>query len=741
MVNYRYWRILLIFVVLLTLVASNLQQFASASSEQRPKRFSPRDAQYFDLIDGTFTLSPEEIALLEQNGVVMSDRLVFYSFSTAYAYIYWKDLPVLVTTDSILQAVHETYDDLLQNMERYVLMPRLRILLEQSLIKLRSQAAANTDSTMTPLYADMDTYFNTALMLLNDAPPDPNINRYHAMATEAAGIETIDLFGVKREIDFTLFKPRGHYTEDYYLGLYFRAITWLAQIDFRMVSFDPQTAMPTLNLEPLASAILLRQTIQEAEQQANWEAIDNLLKAFVGQSDNMTLNGLERLMSDVGLNSPTDALNYSNPDQLLTMLTTSDYGWQRISGQITWAYLGRTEAIPQPVTFMLLGSRYVIDSEIMSNLVFDRLYDEEGRQILRPYPKPLDVMYAIGNNRALTHLASELDLYGYQDSLEAARVNVNNMSTTDVDFWTSSFYNRWLTALRALNSPVTDEGFYADSMQTPAWADKMLHTQLASWTQLRHDNILYVKQSFTTGGLTCQYPTGYVEPYPAFYAAVADYARAGRSTFEQIASSDGVLSDYELENEQSTIATTLTYFNDLESAATQLQTLAEKELRLEQFTEDEDLFLRSIVIRQYRAQQICGVDPWEWNGWYMKLFPWQDDSPALVADVHTNINNNPQIPELLPPGVLHVGTGSVSTTMIVGNTDEVSTMYVGPTFTYYEFVEEGFPPMRLTDDDWRDRFGTAPLPTPPDWTSSFRLPVANPQGYNYLMLPQTPDQQ
>ncbi|MBZ0315479.1 MAG: DUF3160 domain-containing protein [Anaerolineae bacterium] len=735
------WRTSLILIVLFTLAASNLQKFALANPEQRPNRFNPREAQYFDLVDGTFALSPEEIAMLEQNGIVMSDRLGFNSFTIAYAYIYWKDLPVLVTTDSILQAVHETYDDLLQNMERNILMPRLRVMLENCLAKLHSQANSNTDPTMTPLYADLETYFTTALLLLNDTAPDPSVNRYHTMATEAAGVEKIDLFGVEREIDFTLFKPRGHYTEDYYLGLYFRAMTWLAQIDFRMVSFDPATAFPTLNLEALASALLLRQTIQDAQQRDNWEAIDTLLTAFVGQSDNMTLDDLERLMSDAGLNSATDVLNYSDPDHLLTMLTTTDYGWQRISGQITWAYLGRNEAVPQPVTFMLLGSRYAIDSEIMSNLVFDRLYTDDDQQILRPYPNTLDVMYALGNNQAMTHLTDEFALYGYQNPLEAARTHVNDIATTDSNFWGSSFYNRWLTMLRTLNNPVNDNGFYADSMQTPAWADKMLHTQLASWAQLRHDNILYVKQSVTTMGVACQYPTGYVEPYPAFYAAVADYARAGRSLFEQIPPSGNVLSDYDLENEQRTLETALTYFSNLENTAVQLQTLAEKELRLEQFTEDEDLFLRSIVVRQYREQQICGVDPWEWNGWYMELFPWEDDSPALIADVHTNINHDPEIPDLLPPGVLHIGTGPVSTTMIVGNTDEVNTMYVGPTFTYYEFIELGFPPVRLTDDDWRGRLATTPPPAPPIWTSSFRLPVSNTTDYAPLYLPQTPDQQ
>jgi hypothetical protein len=43
----------------------------------------------------------------------VSERLAFKQFMQAYAGIYWKDLPVLVTTDSLLDAIHRTYDMML----------------------------------------------------------------------------------------------------------------------------------------------------------------------------------------------------------------------------------------------------------------------------------------------------------------------------------------------------------------------------------------------------------------------------------------------------------------------------------------------------------------------------------------------------------------------------------------------------------------------------------------------------
>jgi hypothetical protein len=64
-------------------------------------------------------------------------------------------------------------------------------------------------------------------------------------------------------------------------------------------------------------------------------------------------------------------------------------------------------------------------------------------------------------------------------------------------------------------------------MRRAAWQRKQLQTQLASWAELRHDTILYGKQSYTT--TACEYPAGYVEPVPAFFARLGFLAAEGAS--------------------------------------------------------------------------------------------------------------------------------------------------------------------------------------------------------------------
>ena len=55
-------------------------------------------------------------------------------------------------------------------------------------------------------------------------------------------------------------------------------------------------------------------------------------------------------------------------------------------------------------------------------------------------------------------------------------------------------------------------------MQSDKWLDKALMTAMSSWAELRHDTILYAKQSYTRKLSANISPEGYVEPYPELYS-------------------------------------------------------------------------------------------------------------------------------------------------------------------------------------------------------------------------------
>ena len=69
-------------------------------------------------------------------------------------------------------------------------------------------------------------------------------------------------------------------------------------------------------------------------------------------------------------------------------------------------------------------------------------------------------------------------------------------------------------------------------MKSAAWQQEKMNTQLASWSQLRHDNLLYAKQSYT-GGTGCSFPYSYIEPYPEFYGRLKQFAQNAGDFFNR----------------------------------------------------------------------------------------------------------------------------------------------------------------------------------------------------------------
>ncbi|MEZ4869576.1 MAG: DUF3160 domain-containing protein [Caldilineaceae bacterium] len=678
--------------------------------------YTPQTTKYFDLVNQTLPFDQEELNLLSRQGFVVSERWTWQRFVEAYAWIYWKDLPVLVTTDSLLHTVHQSYDDLLQDLELALLIPQLRTILAQTVQQVQTQRQANQLPDLEPIYADVEAYIRTATTLLAGGSGDQTTAQFIDRAVAADSLMDVSLFGSARTVDFTLFRPRGHYAGIADLENYFRAMSWLAQIDFRLVEFDMLTSEPIINPTQIAAAVILHNALDAAGQRASWDAFNALFEVLVGRSDNMTLPDLDRFLADMALTDPAAVLA-TPTDQLLTQLLTHDYGQQRITGQIFYRSLDNhsPDAIPRPVSFLFMGQRFAIDSYVTGNVVFDRVM-ANGEPVMRALPSPLDIMYALGNDRAATHLTEELARYPYGGYLAALRQQIDGV---DESFWQAPIYNEWLGLIRTLNVPTVDAA-YPQSMRTAAWSDKTLETQLAAWTQLRHDNILYVKQSFTTAGVVCEYPAGYVEPYPVFYQALRAFAdRSSAALSGLAATSDNDYATYVRER-------ALTYFQAVSSVATQLATLAAKELRLEEFTPEEELFLRSIVVLKEDLQIAgCGGPTFEdqWNGWYMALFYRGDDNPALIADVHTNPTTDPNHP-LYPPRVLHAATGALAPIFFIVDTDESTMLYVGPTFTYYELTTTGdasHPAARMTDEEWRTQLQAGNAPPAPSWTQSFRL--------------------
>lgn len=692
----------------------------------------PEQLQYFDIVNSALPIEADALEILSRNGFVIDETHRWERFIDAYAWIYWQDLPVLITTDSILHALHQSYDDLLKDLESQIMLPRLDALLSRLITNVESAAAQNADPEMAAVYADVMTYLNVAKALANEnaAGLSEREAHFYHKAHQANGIESVNLFGVERKIDFTTFEPRGHYRDSQKLTRYFLTMMWFAKADFAFVTFDATPDEPTLHPKAVAAAMVLFTALDD-EAMINWQEIDALAAYLVGESDNMTPDGLARFLADAGLEAPGDAL-LADEAFLLRLLLDNDYGLQQINGGILERHVANasSEPVSRPVSFMLFGQRFAIDSYVMGNLVYDRMH-ENGRLINRPLASPLDVMFALGNGRALTHLDAELDAYGYGAHLVQQRQTIERLPA---DYWQQTVYNRWLHLLQQLDVATTSDPYPA-TMRSAAWADKMLHTQLASWAQLRRDNILYVKQPYTTTMIICYFPDGYVEPYSDFYAALNDFAVDGLS---QVNAIDFHENDYLRQK-------TAAYFQSLAYVAGMLEAMSERQLSGEPFTAVEAEFLQNMVIHQIEENRGggCGGPRFteSWDGWYRDIFYSDspetfDENPAVIADVATNPNNAINSP-LYPPRILHAATGHVVPIFFVAERDGVPTLFVGASFTYYEHTTKGNAltfPDRVNDDEWRELLTNGKQPLPPVWTEKIRVVDPEP---TLLLLPKS----
>ena len=545
---------------------------------------------------------------------------------------------------------------------------------------------------------DLDVYLTVARTLLAPAPVAPvtagAVEPTERILAAVAGLQPLDieLFGAGMTYDFSQFKPRGHYADDPALQRYFKAMMWLGRTEMRMITFEPG-GLPRFNRRGLDAAFVANLLLSESGADKPWGEVDRALERLIGERDNMNPTDMVAFMKETGIAGYAD-LVAAGDDALFQALIASDYGIQRIMSQIM--VTDPTDPpLVLPRVYLLLGQRFTVDSYVFHNVTYDRVQDlRTGLKVTRMLPSELDVGFVLGSNTAAKHLVPELEAYGYQGILHELRFLVD---AHPQDFWDLSFYNGWLAALRGLNDDAELEQ-RPEAMRTRAWADKTLNAQLASWAELRHDTLLYVKQSYS-GGIGCEYPDAYVEPYPTFYERMAHLGQLGVALTDELIAAGHPLDDAKA------------YFAGMSATMAQLEAIAHKELEGAVLTPAEHDFLRAAV-----EQEIVGCGEVLWDGWYSDLFFDKakiEESSPVIADVHTA----PTDAQGNPVGwVLHAAAGAPMNLVLTVQDCSGVRAYVGPSSSYHSVLTEGY--ARLSDEEWRQQLQKAPQPRP-TWAASF----------------------
>jgi hypothetical protein len=551
-----------------------------------------------------------------------------------------------------------------------------------------------------------------ALSLLGEAVavPAPVADVVQAELTNIethAGFAQSPLFNYA--VDYSQFIPRGHYTTSQELREYFQAMMWYGQMAFLLkggqVPGQALVSVAEARIQTLAGALftLDLDQLQNAGQDIAdiWNRVYAVTAFFVGVADDLTPYddkvALEQVFgAQVTVQALTDDATFlALRKALAAMPNPQIYGGTgncSLPPDATAADLDNV--LDQTKGMRLMGQRFVPDSYMMQQLVFPVAgpYTGSGNPFtlvrtlagpIRGFPRGLDVMVVLGSERALDILDrdGDTDYTNYDQSLNALIRQFAAFGTQD---WTRNLYWGWLYSLQPLLQPCGPG--YPAFMQTAAWQDKQLLTALASWAELRHDTILYAKQSYTVG--TTAVPgslgRGYVEPVPEFYnrlRALTQMTSTGLASLNLLDSTQSMRLDL------------------LQDVLGRLTTISVAELQGQGPTADDGAYISSFD--QVLAPLQTGLS-----------VP-QAASTTLVADVHTDPNTS---------SVLEEGVGYVK--LVVAAYEIPGGQIVlgaGPVFSAYEFKW----PMadRLTDETWTNLLAGANCPPSPAWVGSFTDPV------------------
>ncbi len=650
------------------------------------------------------TLTVEDRQFIESNGFVAVPQSEFMQIHEILTDNDDHDLPSFVSSDAVLHAFHVLYDLALREAETYSFWSLLGNLTESLVDSSYAQYFATEGRWQDAALRNV-MFFSVALSLLD------NGTSIHAEVQDAvdqvlALIETHEGFSdqwfMGYDEDFSQYVPRGHYTRTDLLGRYFKAMMWFGRVSFHLIP-DGDLVPNNRGLNETAQAILASLALEDEVSGLPggtvgyevWDAIYQPTVFFVGAADDLLPSEYLSLVheiygEDVGLQElDDDVLLHEFIQETLTFRDPL----------ILSSLLNDTEDFNQTKGLRFMGQRFIPDSYILGQLV----YTNVGTQsVPRLMPKGLDVMAALGSERAWDLLDDQKHYANYVEQMEMLW---NVTDAISVQEWTKNLYYLWLYSLLPL---LTDPGEgYPAFMQSEAWVDKQLMTALGSWTELRHDTILYAKQSYTVTltSLPQPPPIGYVEPMPRLYARLASLCAMMKSGLEQ----------------RSLISSTISYRLDmLHDFLRSLQEISIKELSGQSLNETDIHIIKNCGDTLEYITSRPADDP---------LLTDTDEKMAVIADVHTDGNSETVLQEAVGnPMIIYVAVyieGQVVLTR-------------GGTFSYYEFIQ----PMndRLTDEAWQNILDAGEEPPLPSWLGSFVVNTGSEGAFLLASTVERPDE-
>jgi len=651
------------------------------------------------------------------------------------------EIPIFVTADTLLHLYHVQFDESLKDIEErefYDDILALTMTMQRESLRFYNNIfQGDTHKQHREAARLLVGYTTVALALLEDQSKasipkfvEKEVSRELALIEAHKGFSKSPLFMYKE--DYSQYVPRGHYTRSDKLKRYFKAMMWYGRMTFLLKGGEPHgPSAPYLvsaaeaTRQTSAAALLTQQCICSPQKKLPdgrlfkevLERIYTVTAFYVGLADDLGFEEYEYAIEQIPPGSVKLPIMYeSSHDVLRRELAKLQQPaiYSGTGGQETAGTASQPEelvkALDKSTGFRLMGQRFIPDSYVMGQLVFPTVGNPNRQDMftyvktfgggIRGFPRGLDVMALLGSSRA-RELLAELgdDDYGSNETGTNIKYDVvfnrlkDEFDALSESDWNRNIYWSWLHALKPF---LNDLGAgYPTFMTTQGWRDKSMTTALASWAQLRHDTILYSKQSYTMrkrtgvgvgGGVRRKPVEGYVEPVPEFYARMLALTRMTLKGLNEM----NVLTPLAIER-----------LKGLDEIIARLLEISEKELAHQELSRQDYAFIRNFGEKLEKSAH---------NSPNRRNARTKDSmKTTLIADVHTDQNSGK---------VLEEGTGYVDMIVVCYlQPDGRLVLGAGPVLSYYEFKH----PMqdRLTDEKWRQLLQAPDAPSRPVWVENF----------------------
>lgn len=658
-------------------------------------KWLPRNGEKITLSTGT-----AEMGILQKQKFFVSPdtaKMFFQSYENS-RYL-WRES--YITADAVLHLFHLYYDFALKEIEKSSFRDRMF----EVAVALEKQAQKAESAAKKPeakeLFTKWRGFFAVASAL---AEPDviqakKRLSGLPAAMKKAAIQDIESVFAatspvppvsaiLKREVDFTQFKVRGHYDGGPKLESYFRLMMWFSQVPLNVFESDPEKISADI---PVILALYHLGTTARMGKDSVLTVLAHIsspLNYLVGETEDIGVIDLERLL--------TGKIAITTPDDV-------------VKPELATAAVTAFKTFPKPrirpfneVQVLFFPQRFTIDSYIMQRLVYRAVGTPDKPRML---PNMLDVPAAMGSDRAerlLLDVLQQGDFAKYEETLKAVRKEVTGYPAAE---WEGNLYRGWLKALSDLWASATPS--LPEFARSDAWTDRLLNTGLGSLTTLRHDTLLYNKMGAAEAGeggeeyFIRNLPGVYVEPYPELFG------RLRRMTLELYAkmSAQGFLpqgekikgreESYDKVLSLNTKGLTLNLIAVLEM----LENASKKQLAGIPLDEKEHAALLEFGMT-LEHMTIAFMRPDEEN--YNII----EEELSLIADVFNGDGT-----------CLEMAIGRVFNLWVLVGGPAGEKLHRGGVFSYFEFEQ----PIskRLNDREWKKLIRQGDLPKLPVWTNSF----------------------